>query len=58
MTRAPRDTEKPVRRIVQANGEDIVVEFTERQVTFRYPRSRTPVAQTTWGVLLMRTLTR
>jgi hypothetical protein len=56
MTRAPKDHEKPVRRIVQANGDDVVVEFTERVVTFRYPRSRKPVAESTWGRLLLRCL--
>lgn len=56
MTRAPKDTEKPLRRVVQVNGEDMVVEFTERQVTFRYPRTRVPVVETTWGVLMLRAL--
>ncbi len=56
MTRAPKDTEKPVRRLVLANGEEIVVEINERRVVFRYPRARKPVVTTTWGVLLLRAL--
>ena len=56
MTRAPKDHEKPLRRIVQANGEELVVEFTERRVIFRYPRSRKPAAETTWGAILLRSL--
>lgn len=56
MVRAPKDTETPLRRIVQVNNEDMIVEFTERRVVFRYPRGRTPVAETTWGVLLLRAL--
>jgi len=56
VTRAPKDHEKPIRRLVRANGEEIVVEFTERSVAFRYPRARKPIAETTWGVLLLRSL--
>jgi hypothetical protein len=56
MTRAPKDHEKPMRRLVLVNGEDMVIEFTERRVVFRYPRTRKPTAETTWGVLLVRAL--
>mgnify|MGYP001608723249 CR=1 FL=1 len=56
MTRAPKDHERPTSRLVQTNGEPMVVEFTERQVSFRYPRSREPIARTTWGIILLRLL--
>ena len=42
--------------LVLANNELIVVEFTERRVRFRYPYSRKPVVETTWGILLLRAL--
>jgi len=56
--RAPKDEARPLRRLVLANGEELVVEIHERRVVFRYPRARKPVAETTWGVLLLRALGR
>ena len=57
-TRAPKDEARPLRRLVQANNEEMVVEIHERRVVFRYPRARKPVVETTWGVLLLRALGR
>ena len=54
--RLPKDEAKPLRRLVLANGAELVVELHERRVVFRYPRSRKPVAETTWGSLLLRVL--
>jgi len=56
--RAPKDTERPLRRLVVANGEELIVEISERRVVFKYPRGRKPVAETTWGVLVLRALGR
>ena len=56
MTRAPKESARPLRRLVSVNGEPMVVEFTERSVAFRYPRRREPALRTTWGAILYRLL--
>ena len=56
--RAPKDEARPLRRLVLANGEELIVEIHERRVVFRYPRARKPVVETTWGGLLLRALGR
>ncbi len=56
MTRAPKDTAKPLRRLVSTLHGDLVVEMYERRVVFRLPRARTPLVDTTWGVLIQRAL--
>jgi len=57
-TRAPKDDARPLRRLVLANGEELIVEIHERRIVFKYPRPRKPVVETTWGVLLLRVLGR
>ena len=57
-TRAPKDDARPLRRLVLANGEELIVEIHERRIVFKYPRARKPVVETTWGVLLLRALGR
>src|SRR5438094_9538762 len=34
--RAPKDEARPLRRLVLANGEELIVEIHERRVVFRY----------------------
>ena len=43
--RAPKDEGRPLRRLVLANGEELIVELHERRVVFRYPRARKPVVE-------------
>lgn len=56
MTRAPKDTDPALRRMVTIDGQDMIAEIHERRVVLRYPRQRKPVLETTWGVILNRIL--
>jgi hypothetical protein len=54
--RAPRHDQRPLRRIVVANGEDLVIEITEGMVRMRAPKSRKTLVELGWGQLLTRAI--
>jgi hypothetical protein len=61
VTRAPHASEKtpnprPLRRLVIANGEEVVVEITENLCVIRPRRSRKPLCSVTWGQIILRSL--
>lgn len=61
VTRAPHASEKtpnprPLRRLVVANGEEMVVEITESLCVIRPRRSRKPLCSVTWGQIILRSL--
>lgn len=56
MIRAPRHDQKPLRRIVVANDEELVVEITEGMVRMRAKHSRKSLVELGWGQLLTRAI--
>jgi len=56
VTRAPGGGRPPLRRLVHANGEPLVLEFTETLCTLRPLRARRPLVELTWGQVVLRAL--
>jgi hypothetical protein len=56
MTKAPGAGRPPLRRLVHANGEPLVLELTETLCTLRPIRARRPLLQLTWGQVVLRGL--